>query len=123
MYIRNAIQDALLNELTGANIELVICSAEPSTYAEANSTFNLGRTAITTSGPKNTALIDGREITVGAINNGAVTANGTATHWALIDTGTLFLLYANALAEEKDVSIGTPFTMDAFDIVLRDEVG
>lgn len=97
-----ALLDLMLNGLkTGsgsvgpANL-MVVCSAEPTTFTEANATFALADVAMA-SGDYTIANGDGggntpRKITMAAKNGVNVDASGTATHVALIDTVNSLLL-------------------------------
>lgn len=67
-----------------------VCSAEPTTYAEANATYALADVALTGT---DFTIADGdgagntpRKITVGAKSAVTVDSSGTATHVAWIDT-------------------------------------
>ena len=47
---------------------------------------------------------------------GAIDATGTASHWALVDTGNSRLFAAGALSASQAVTDGNTFTLSAFDI-------
>lgn len=104
---------------TEAN-SLHICSEEPSTYTEATSTYTLGnKSTPTVSAPADRAG-GGREVTVSAIADGSVTADGTATHYALVDTGNSRLLVAQALDSSVGVTDGNNFTLTEFTVGIPD---
>lgn len=105
--------DALLAKIQEAT-HLVLCSQAPTTYAEANTTYKLGTKASPTIGSPADASPDGRGVTVSAISDGTVDANGTATHVALIDTGNSRLLAHQALSASKALVTGSPFTLTSF---------
>jgi hypothetical protein len=97
-----ALLDLLLNGLktgsgaTGPANKIVACSAEPTSYTEANATYMLANDALV-SGDFTLANGDGagttpRKATVGAQSGVTVTNSGTATHVALIDTVNSLLL-------------------------------
>lgn len=76
--------------------KMVVCSAEPTTYTEANSTYKLAEVAMA-SGDFTIAAGDGagntpRKVTSGAKSGVSVTVSGTATHVAWIDTANSVLL-------------------------------
>lgn len=102
-----------LNVLTTSVSALHICSQEPTTYAEATSTYTLGDGAASAGSPADKSG-GGREVTVGAISGGSVTATGTATHYAVVD-GTR-LLGAEALSSSQSVTSGNTFDLGAFTI-------
>ncbi len=115
-YFHNDIYDLGLSELdTDANA-LHICTQQPATYAEATSTYTKGnKTSITVSAPGARAG-GGREVTISAITDGAVTGDGTVTHYALVDTGTSRLLVAQSLSASKAVNNGDVFTVASFKV-------
>ncbi len=116
-FMDDSLHDALLDELDAVTT-LHICSAEPTSRANAIS-LSLGSKSSPGIGAKgNSTTPAGRKRTVSAITDGTVSADGTASHWALID-GTR-LIAANSLASSKSVANGGTFTLDAFDIVVED---
>ena len=96
-----------------------ICSQEPTSYAEATSTYTLGnKTGLNTGATQNGAT-DGRRVIVPAISDGSVTSTGTATHWALTD-GSSALVATGALSSSQGVTSGNTFTLDAISLTIRD---
>lgn len=112
-FIHDNAHDALLNYIKNNATVLHICSTEPTQYSEV-ATYTLGNKS--TPGFTGPAAGDasGRKITVTAISDGSVTADGTAAFWAIV-SGTE-LLAANDLAATQGVSNGNTFTLPAFDI-------
>jgi hypothetical protein len=53
---------------------------------------------------------------VSAVSAGTVTGTGTATHWALVDTGNSRLLAAGSLSASQGVTSGNTFDLTSFDI-------
>jgi len=99
---------------------LDICSQEPSSYAEATSTYTLGnKTSLTITGPSN-GDISGRKATVSAITDGTVTGTGTATHIAVVDVSETKLLATQSLATPEGVTASETFTLTAFDVEIPD---
>lgn len=95
-----------------------VCTSEPTTYAQATSTLTLGNKAVTVGAPEN-GLTDGRRVQVPPINDGAVTADGTATHWALTD-GVGELLATGAMTNSQALLTGNTFSLDPISVVVRD---
>jgi hypothetical protein len=97
---------------------LHICNAEPASYAAATTTNSLGNKALAAGGIGAPAAgsPNGRQVTVAAISDGSVTANGTASHYAIVDTVNSRLLATGALASTQVVTSGNPFTLAAFTI-------
>lgn len=115
-YISPDVLDAALNLIDTAGNKLVICSALPATYAEANATYALGNKVSPTISAPQARSPDGRKVVVSAITDGTVTATGTATHFAVLDTTGLRLLAAQELASSQSVTSGNTFTLAAVDI-------
>lgn len=95
---------------------LYICSQEPTTYAQASSTYALGVKATPTVGAPGARTPNGRKVTVSAITDGTVSATGTATHYALVDSTNSRLLATAALSSSQAVTSGNTFTLTSFDI-------
>ena len=83
-----AAMDAALDYI-GANADkMIVCSAQPTTYTEANATYALADVAVA-GGDFTKAAGDtsGRKVTVGAKTGVPVDTSGTATHIAFVKTG------------------------------------
>jgi hypothetical protein len=118
--IADYIFDLALAELDTNVTHLYICSAEPTTFTQATSTFALGVKATpTVSAPANGA-VNGRRVTVSAITDGSVSATGTATHWALTKTTGSTLMATGALSASQAVTNGNTFTLAAYDVTIAD---
>jgi len=97
-----------------------ICSSEPTTYAAATSTLTLGNeTSISISAPAN-ASPNGRKVTLSAITGASVTATGTATHYAISDTGNSRLLATGVFSTSQPVISGDKFSLASSDIRISD---
>jgi len=101
---------------------LYICSSLPTTFTEATVTYKLGTKATPTVSAPADRTGGGRKVTVSAITDGAVTANGTAGFYALTDDSLSKLLAANNLSATQVVTNGNTFTLTAFDIGIPDPV-
>lgn len=114
------LMDLALSNLDTAGNRLDITSAEATTYTQAITTWTLGnKTALSIGAPADRTPT-GRKVTVAAITDGTVTATGTASHWAIVDTTGLRLLAAGALSASQAVTSGNVFTLAAFDIGIPD---
>lgn len=103
-YINDYIFDNGLGKFSEVT-DLVVCSAQPTTFTEANVTYKLGgKTGPTISIPQ--AHTTGRKIVVSAITDLNITTNGTATHYALIDTVNSRLFVTQALNSSVAVVVG-----------------
>ena len=106
---------------TEAN-KIIITSQEATTYTEANATYALGdSTSLSVGAPADRAG-GGREVTVAAITDGSVTATGTATHYAIVDTSNTRLLATSTLTASQSVTSGNTFTLSSVAIGIPDPV-
>lgn len=121
-YINDYYLDLALNAIDSGANSLVICSAMPTTYAEASSTYKLGTKATPVVSAAQDASPNGRKVVVSAITDGAISSNGTATHFALLDTTNSRLIVAQALAASQVVTSGNTFALGAIDIRIPDAV-
>jgi hypothetical protein len=115
-FISDRILDLGLNVLDTEANRLDICSSEPTTYAAATGSASLGNKTSLSIGAPATRTPSGRRVTVAAFSDGSVTATGTATHWAIVDTANSRLLATGNLASSQAVTNGNVFTLPAFDV-------
>ena len=104
---------------TEAN-KLLITSQEASTFAEANSTYALGNTTTLSIAAPSNRTGGGREVVAAAISDGSVTGNGTATHYAVVDTVNSRLLATGSLTTSQVVASGNTFSLGSFTIGIPD---
>lgn len=97
-----------------------VTSQEATTYAEATSTYTLGNSTSLSIGSPADRTGGGRKVTVAAISDGSITADGTATHYAIVDTANSRLLATAALTASQSVTNGNTFTLATFDIGVPD---
>jgi len=97
---------------TEAN-KILITSAEATTYTQANATFALGNSTTLSIGAPAARSGGGRQVTIAAITDGAVTATGTATHYAIVDTVNSRLLATGSLSASQAVTSGNTFTLSS----------
>lgn len=108
--------DALRSEAT----DIVVCSAEPADYAQANVDYVLGRKVFGSGscfGALQDALPHGRKLASAAVVGGAVSKSGTASHWAVIDTVNARLLAVGQPAEPLALLGGGTFALPSFEIM------
>ena len=111
------------NGLTVLDIEankLLITSQEAATFAEANATYALGDTTSLSIAAPSDRTGGGREVVAAAISDGSVTGNGTATHYAIVDTVNSRLLATGSLTASQVVSSGNTFSLGSFTIGIPD---
>jgi hypothetical protein len=111
--------DAAL-DYVGAATLLTVCSAQPTTYAEASSTYKLADVVVD-SGDFSKANGDssGRKLTVAQQASVPIDSTGTATHVALAISGSSTLLYVTTCTSQSLTSDGT-VTVPAWDIEIAD---
>lgn len=120
-FLADRVLDLGLTVLDTEADRLDICSAEPTTYAAATDTVSLGRKASSAGsiiGVPSARSPDGRRVTVAAIDDGLVTGDGAARHWAITDTANARLLAAGELVAAQRVAAGQEFSLGAFDIAI-----
>jgi hypothetical protein len=122
MFFNDNTLDNGLAALKAAADKVFICSSEPATYTAATSTVALGSKnfgagavfpgAIAAGSPS------GRKLSSAAITDGVVSANGSASHYAAVTSGSSRLELANSLASAQTVTSGTTFALASFDVRL-----
>lgn len=112
--------DSGLSVLTNNVENLYICSAQPTTFTQASSTYKLGVKATPTIGSPADRSGGGREVTVSAITDGTVSASGTAGYFGLTDDSASKLLAAGHLSASQVVTSGNTFTLTAFKVGIPD---
>lgn len=100
-----------LSEISGNVTRMVACSAEPTTFAEANATYALADVTLD-SGDFALANGDGagntpRKCTVAAQSGVTVDTSGTATHVALLDVANSKLEYVTTCTSQALTSGNT----------------
>jgi len=114
--------DAALDYIDDNLSDIYICSAKPTTFTQATSTYALGDHNTPTCGAPTGGDGGGgsRKVTVGAVSDGDVTDDGTAAWVAGVYAGASKLLFAQELASSQAVTEGNTFSLTAFDIEFPD---
>jgi hypothetical protein len=117
----DAVLDGSLDIIATAT-KLVVCSAQPTTYAEATSTYALADIVIDSGDfTKANGDTSGRKITIGAQSSVLIDASGTATHIALVITGSSTLLYGTTCTSQALTANGSnTVNVPAWDIEIAD---
>ena len=118
--LNNRVFDNGLTVLDTEADKLLITSQEATTYAEANATYALGNSTSLSIGVPSDRNGGGREVTAAAISDGSVTGDGTATHYAIVDTVNSRLLATGSLTASQVVSSGNTFSLGSFTIGIPD---
>lgn len=97
-----------------------VCSQEPTTYAEATSTYTLGNSTSLSGAAPSDRSGGGREVVFAAITDGSITGTGTATHYAIVDVSNTRLLVTGSLSASQSVTNGNSFTGASFAVGIPD---
>lgn len=114
MPLHNDVRDSGLTIIDTLVNEIHICSSDPGVVTYSNlATVTLGKKAATAGtlvgAPANHTT--GRKVTTAAITDGSVTATGTASHFALVDTVNTRVLATAALSASQAVTLNNTFTL------------
>lgn len=96
-----------------------ITSAEATSFANVSS-VTLGNSASLSIGAPQDRPGGGRQVVVAAITDGSVTGTGTATHYAIVDSGNSRLLATGSLTASQAVTSGNTFTLSSVSIGIPD---
>ena len=104
--INDTILDAMLTLAEGDQVS--VCSAQPTTYTEAITTFKLAiQTGISGAFTKANGDTSGRKSTLAAQNTVTIDASGTATHVAITNSGDTSLRRITTCVSQALVAAGT----------------
>ena len=121
-FIGDRVFDNGLTVLDTEADKLYITFAQAATLAEATTTYALGNKTLAAgdiSAPSDRTG-GGRKVTVSALSGGSVTATGTATHYAIIDSVNSRLLAAADLGASQAVTSGNTFSVTSLEIGIPD---
>jgi hypothetical protein len=115
----DAVLDGTLDIIATGTL-LTVCSAEPTTYTEAATTYKLADVVLD-SGDFSKANGDtsGRKITIAQQTDIAIDSDGTATHVAICTTSGSLLRFVTTCTSQALTSGGT-VTVPAFDYEISD---
>lgn len=107
-YTHPDVVDAALTYVKTNATKQVLCSAQPTTYAEANATFKLAEvTMVNGDFTLANGDVSGRKVTVSAKSAVPVTTSGTGNHVALLDVANSKLLMVSTCASTAVAAAGT----------------
>lgn len=118
----DAFLDGALDILKNNVTRMIACSAQPTTYTEANSTYALADVTLA-SGDFTHANGDtsGRKTTVAAKSGVTIDTSGTATHVALVVVGSSTLHYVTTCTSlALTAGGGNTVSFPAWDIEIAD---
>lgn len=120
-FANDDVMDAALHEIAEGNI-LTVCSQQPTTRAEAITTYKLADVALTPGDGNGDFTIsngdtNGRKVRIAEQADIPVDSGGDATHVAICD-GTRLLLVTTCTSQE--LTAGNTITVPAFDDEIAD---
>lgn len=119
------LKDLALAGLISGGTRIDACTAAPTTYTEATSTYSIGnKTGLTLTGPA-AATPNGRKATVPTFTGGSQTGSGTPTYWAVTDPGSSRLLAVGEIPTVTGAFTGSGNSFDmtaTFDIIIPEAV-
>lgn len=110
--------DGALNIVKNNANKLTVCTAQPLTFADANTNYKLAEvTMAATDYTLAAGVTSGRRATVASKTNFPIATSGTATHVALVDTVGSRLLYVTTCSSTA-LAAGGNVTTNAWDIEI-----
>lgn len=110
-FLSDAVLDGALQVIRdAASPVLHICSSEPANFAGV-AAVTLGNKSAPTISAQADGSPNGRKVEVATFTDGTVTATGTGTHWALVDTATSDLLASVAAPASQVLTNGNPLSL------------
>jgi len=110
----NSVLDAALQVIRDTANEMHITSAEATTFTEATNTLSLGSKATPTiSAQEAPPTGTGRQARIASFADGTTAADGTAPHWALVDTVGRVVLATGSFSNGQVVTTGNPWGLNA----------
>lgn len=116
-YVANSVLDASLEEIRTAE-RVLICSAKPTTYAEA-----IADILVENDSPTHGTIEDyasGRQFTTEAVSSKTATGTGTGAYYAYVDDTNSELLCAQTLSSSIAITSGTDYNIAAIMIQSPD---
>lgn len=115
----DSVMDAALDYIATSTL-LTVCSAQPTTYAEASSTYKLADVVVDSGDfSKANGDTNGRKVTVAQQASMDIDDSGTATHVALSISGSSTLVYVTTCTSQVLTSGGT-VTVPVWDVEISD---
>lgn len=120
--VHDDVLDGALNIIKNNCTRQVACSAQPTTYTEANATYALADVTLASTDFTNAnGDTSGRKTTVAAKSSVLIDTTGTATHVALLDVANSKLLYVTTCTSQALTANGSnTVSFPAWDIELAD---
>lgn len=119
--VHSDVLDQALNYIKNNGTRRCMCSAEPTTYAEATSTYKLADVDIDSAdytGPADGST-SGRKLTVNQQTGVTIDSTGSVTHEAIVDVSNSKLLYVTTVPSTS-VTAPESRTFESWSVELRD---
>lgn len=115
------IMDGALDVIASATRQIA-CSAQPTTYAEANATYALADVTLDSGDfTKANGDTSGRKVTVAAQTGVLIDTSGTATHIALVRVADSTLIYVTTCTSQALTANGSnTVNFPAWDVEIAD---
>lgn len=118
-YLNPRILDRGLESLIEETDSLILTSADPlGIFDDALAALIGSKPFPIIVGPQNGTTAGSRKAVVNAVGDGAIEADGTATHWNLLNVAEARLLVSGELANPLPAVTGNSFTLEEFSITL-----
>ena len=122
--ISDDVLDAALSLIANNGDKLCICSQQPTTYAQAITTYNIGTKSLAVGvGNGVYSITDGagggRMLTVAQQTAVSIANSGTSAYVALCDSANQRLLFADLMAPNS-LTAGNTATVDGFTYTIND---
>ena len=120
--VHNDVLDAAHSYVQSNCTRVTACSAEPTTYTEANATYALADVTVDSADfSVGDGDVSGRKLTLGAQSGVLVDVSGTITHIALLDVANSKLLRVTTTASQAVTANGSnTINIPATDFEIRD---
>lgn len=123
-FVTDAAPDAYA-AVVAAGTRMDVCTAQPTTLAEATTTYSVGNVALTAGdGNGDFTIADGdttgRKLTVAAQDIAVASGTGDASHVAITDGSQI--LTVTLLNDPQTVTAGNPIQVPTFDLNIPDAV-
>lgn len=120
--VHDDVLDGALNILKNNVTRQVACSAQPTTYTEANATYALADITVDSTDFTNAnGDTSGRKTTIAAQSGVLIDTSGTATHIALLDVANTKLSYVTTCTSQALTANGSnTVNFPAWDIEIAD---
>lgn len=122
--LEDRVLDLGLNVLDTESTHVILCSSEPTTYAQATTTALLGFKSFAAGGAFGAPAAgtpNGRKVSSTAITDGTITTTGTAAWWAITDNTNSRFHAHGQLSASQVVTNGNTFSLTSFDIRIPNQ--